>query len=259
MAVKSLSEFYDESMAETLPQAGIDLFDVDRLVLAEAAEPPLPPEDAKARDRVWDSAVRANPALFDGPVVAIRGLEWISRRVLRLSWVRVTYRHYALRRVPGASALPSLFVNVVQPTDDGRVVTARMSTSTAAQGRWQLPGGSVEPPQSGAALDESALTGQAARELAEELGIGTAAEDLKLWVITRGENGSIGLTYLAPALPEAALREDFTAATAAERAQGREPELDDIALVRSPDDLAGLTGPHADYLGPVVRRFFGCR
>ncbi|MGK5543414.1 NUDIX hydrolase [Streptomyces sp. URMC 127] len=204
-------------------------------------------------------AVRANPALFDGPVVACGGLERTGPRTLRLSWVRVTYRHYALRRVPSATALPALFVNVVQPTDDGRVLAAKMSPFTAAPGRWQLPGGSVEPPRNGAALDESTLAGQAARELAEELGIGAVAEDLKLWVVTRGENGSIGLTYLAPALPEAALRADFAAAAAAERAQDREPELDDIALVRSPDDLAALAGPHADYLEPVIRRFSGCR
>ncbi|GGW73191.1 DNA mismatch repair protein MutT [Streptomyces griseoloalbus] len=232
---------------------------MERLLLAEAAEPPLPPQDAEARDRVWDMAVRANPTLFDGPVVACGGLELTNPRVLRLSWVRVTYRHYALRRVSGATALPSLVVNVVQPTDDGRVLVARMSPSTAAPGRWQLPGGSLEPPRAGAVLDESALAGQAARELVEELGTGAAPEDLKLWVVTRGENGSVGLTYLAPALPEATLRADFTAAAAAECAQGREPELDGIALVRSPDELAGLSGPHADYLDPVVRRFFGRR
>ncbi|WAX80128.1 NUDIX domain-containing protein [Streptomyces sp. KMM 9044] len=246
-------------MSERLPPACVDLFDVERLLLTEAAEPPLPPQDAEARDRVWNMAVRANPALFDGPVVACGGLEWADSRVLRLSWVRVTYRHYALRRVSGATALPSLFVNVVQPTDDGRVLVARMSPSTATPGRWQLPGGSVEPPQGGAVLDEPALAGQAARELVEELGTGAAPEDLKLWVVTRGENGSVGLTYLAPALPEATLRADFTAAAAAECAQGREPELDDIALLRSPDELAVLTGPHADYLEPVVRRFSGCR
>jgi 8-oxo-dGTP pyrophosphatase MutT (NUDIX family) len=235
---------------------GIDLFDVERLVLTEAEEPPLLPQDAEARDRVWDMAVKANPTLFDGPAVACGELKRTGQGILRLSWVRVTYRHYVLRRVPGATALPSLFVNVVQPTDDGRVLAARMSPSTAAPGRWQLPGGSVEPPQDGAVLDEAALAGQAARELVEELGIGAPAEDLELWVVTRGENGSVGLTYLAPALPEATLCAHFTAAAAAERSQGREPELDTIVLVGSPDELAGLDGPHADYLQPLVRRFF---
>ncbi|MGW0753378.1 NUDIX hydrolase [Streptomyces sp. NPDC002587] len=242
-------------MTETLPPLGIDLFDVERLQLVEAEEPPLSPSDELARDRVWDTAVQANPALFDGPVVACAELERTGPRTLRLSWVRVTYRHYALRRVPGARALPSLFVNVVQPTDDGRVVAARMSRSTAAPGRWQLPGGSVEPPKDGEVLDESELTGQAARELVEELGIGVDPKTLRLWVVTRGENSSVGLTYLAPALPEAVVRAAFAAAAAAERAQGREPELDDIALMRSPDELASLTGPHADYLEPIVRRY----
>ncbi|MFE9727035.1 NUDIX hydrolase [Streptomyces sp. NPDC005794] len=234
---------------------GIDLFDVERLHLEEAEAPPLSPEDESARDRVWDLAVRANPTLFDGPVVACAGVEWAGPRALHLFWARVTYRHYALRRVPGATALPSLFVNVVQPTDDGRVVTARMSPSTASPGRWQLPGGSVEPPRDGGALDEAALGGEAARELAEEMGIGTAPEALRLWAVTRGKHRSIGLTYLAPALPESALREGFAAAARAELDRGREPELDDIALVRLPEELAGLAGPHADYLEPVVRRY----
>jgi hypothetical protein len=67
------------------------------------------------------------------------------------------------------------------------------------------------------------------------------------------------LTYLAPALSEVTLRGHFTAAAAAERRQGREPELDTIVPVGSPDELAGLDGPHADYLQPIVRRFFGQR
>lgn len=41
---------------------------------------------------------------------------------------------------------------------------------------------------------------------------------------------------------------------AAERAQGREPELDDIALIHSTAQLPLLVGPHADYLEPIVRR-----
>ncbi len=42
---------------------------------------------------------------------------------------------------------------------------------------------------------------------------------------------------------------------ASETALGRDPELDRIALVHSPAELARLSGPHVDYLEPVVRRY----
>ncbi|MBG0818693.1 NUDIX domain-containing protein [Planomonospora sp. ID82291] len=240
-------------MTET-PPVGVELFGVHRLRLTEVAAPRLSPEDELARDRVWDAAVQANPNLFDGPVVACAGLEREGPRSLVLTWARVTYRHYALRQVPGATGwLPSLFVNAVQPTDDGRVLVARMSSSTAAPGRWQLPGGSVEPPQDHEVLDEAALRRHAARELTEETGLDTAPEELTLWAVTRGEHRSVGLVFLAPPRRVSVLGERFAALVTAGQAAGRESELDRIAVVGSAAELANLSGPHADYLEPVVR------
>ncbi|MEV5240375.1 NUDIX domain-containing protein [Streptomyces cinnamoneus] len=242
-------------MTGTLP-SGMELFDVHRLRLVEGEAPALSAELEAARDQVWETAAAANPVLFDGPVVACAELQWEEPDTLFLRWAAVTYRHYALRRVvPGGGALPSLFVNAIQPTDDGRIVVARMSRATAAPGRWQLPGGSVEPPGDDEVLDEAALSGQAARELAEEVGVEVRPEELRLWAATRGGNLSVGLTYLAPALPEAELRSRFAAVVAAERAAGREPELAEIVFVRSPHELACLAGPHAHHVEPVVRRY----
>ncbi|GII76608.1 hypothetical protein Sru01_15900 [Sphaerisporangium rufum] len=242
-------------MAKTVPALSVDLFEVDRLRLTEVEAPRLSSDDAAARDRVWDEAVRANPSLFDGPVVACAGLEWEGPRSLVLLWARVTYRHYALRRVAGNSSwLPSLFVNVVQPTADARVLVGRMSPSTAAPGRWQLPGGSVEPPEEGAALDEDALRRHAARELAEETGVDLSSSELVLWAVTRGEHRSIGFTFLASPRPASLLGERFEAVTRSEHAQGRKPELDRFAFVGSPAELAALDGPRVDYLDPIVRR-----
>jgi 8-oxo-dGTP pyrophosphatase MutT (NUDIX family) len=235
---------------------GVDLFDVHRLRLTEVEPPHLSAKDIAARDHAWERAVQANPSLFDGPAVACVGLRWEGPRSLVLSWTRITYRHYALRLVPGNSSwLPSLFVSVVLPTDDGWVVAARMSSSTAAPGRWQLPGGSVEPPQEHDALDVLAVRRHAARELAEEAGVVLLPEELRLWAVTRGRHGSIGLVFQAPPRPVALLQECFEAVTAAERASGGDPELDRIAAVRSAADLADLDGPHADYLEPVVCRY----
>ena len=207
-------------------------------------------------DRVWDAKVRDNPNFFDGPVLVCAGAHRERPDELTVSWVRTTYRHFALRRVPfSTSWLPSFFVSVLQPADDGRLLVGRMSNSTAAPGRWQLPGGSLEPPEGDAPLDMSALHRHAARELIEETGIDASPGDLTFWNVTRAGNGGIGVLFRAPSLPEARLRERFEAMAAAERAQGREPELDTIALIRSTAQLPDLAGPHADYLEPIVRRY----
>lgn len=130
-----------------------------------------------------------------------------------------------------------------------------MSSWTAAAGRWQLPGGSVEPPDDHESLDVAALRGHAARELVEETGIDTRPDDLALWVVTRAENGNIGVLFLAPRLPASLVHERYAALVSSETAQGRDPELDRIAFVGSTAELAGLGGPHVDYLEPVVRRY----
>ncbi|WJV44353.1 NUDIX hydrolase [Streptomyces flavofungini] len=241
------------------PPPGVELLDVRRVRLVEAAAPEPPPWERLAMDRLWDEAVLANPSLFDGPVAACAGLAREGPHGVVVTWARTTYRRYALRWVPGATArLPALFVDVVQPTEDGRLLVGRMGRSTSAPGRWLLPGGSVEPPGEGRALDLAALRGHAARELAEETGVESAPGELRLWLVTRGAHGGVGVLFLAPPRPAALLRERFAALVSAEKDRGREPELDRITLVGSPAELAELTGPGADladYLVPVMTRY----
>ncbi|MEU4229626.1 hypothetical protein AB0F17_35465 [Nonomuraea sp. NPDC026600] len=63
------------------------------------------------------------------------------------------------------------------------------------------------------------------------------------------------MMFLAPHRPASLLRERFAALTSAEAAQGRDPELEQIAFVRSPTEVAGLGGVCVDYLGPLVRHY----
>jgi 8-oxo-dGTP pyrophosphatase MutT (NUDIX family) len=130
-----------------------------------------------------------------------------------------------------------------------------MSSSTAAPGRWQLPGGSVEPPDDQEPLDLGTLRRHAARELVEETGLDMPPGELTLWRVTRGRNGNIGALFAASRKPASFLYERFEALVRSETAHGVQPELDRIALIRSPGDLAGLDGPHVDYLEPVVRLY----
>lgn len=228
-----------------------ELLEADGLRLVEVAPPVVTSETRAVMNRAWDEAVRTNPALFDGPVAVCAGLARDGGDGLVVSWSRTTYRYFALRRVPGATTLRSLFVSVVQPTDDGRVLVGRMSPATAAPGRWQFPGGSVEPPTGTGPLDETALRHHAAVELAEETGI--EASGLTRCLVTHGEDGQVGVHYLAPPVPAALLHERYEALVAAETASGRVPEFDRIALVGSPAELPDLTGPHVLYLEPVLR------
>lgn len=58
-------------------------------------------------------------------------------------------------------------------------------------------------------LDEAAARRHAVRELAEEVGLDTAPEDLALWAATRGTHQSVGLAFLAPSQPASVLRQRF--------------------------------------------------
>ncbi|MGW1174815.1 NUDIX hydrolase [Kitasatospora sp. NPDC002543] len=236
------------------PTSAVEVLNAKGVRLAETPVPGLSAEHRSAMDRVWEKATSANPSLFDGPAVICTTLEQRDGAV-DLSWAATTYRRFALRRVPGAPVVSSVFVTVAQPVEDGRIVVGRMSASTAAPGRWQLPGGNVEPPQGGACLDEAELRRQGAKELSEETGIEVAADALVLLAITRGENGNVGLHYLAPELPEPLVLARFAGVVEAETAQGRAAELEEIVLLASPKDLAGLDGQHVDYLEPLLEHY----
>ncbi|GGU99371.1 hypothetical protein GCM10010260_39540 [Streptomyces filipinensis] len=233
--------------------SAVEILPARRIRLVETALPELSGRHRSAMDRAWEEAVRANPALFDGPVAALTGLERDGAEGLVLSWARTTYRHRALRQVPGAPVYASLFVAVAQPDHDGRLTVGRMAPSTAAPGRWQLPGGTVEPPCAGGELDITALQAHAARELAEETGSATPADALTPWLTTRGGRGSVGVVFTAPPRPAGELHDRYARLVKAETAQGRDPEFDRIELIGSPAGLESLDGPHADYLRPVLR------
>jgi 8-oxo-dGTP pyrophosphatase MutT (NUDIX family) len=159
----------------------VRLFAARSLSLAEVPAPAPEPWEQTAMDKVWDEAVLRNPALFDGPVAVCAGLTEDGEGRVVVEWARSTYRNFALRMVEGAwSWLPSLFVAVAQPTDDGRLLVGRMGGSTAAPGRWQLPGGTVDPPPTGAELTARSLRAHAALELSEEIGAQGGPQELSV-------------------------------------------------------------------------------
>ncbi|ALV52978.1 MULTISPECIES: NUDIX hydrolase [Streptomyces] len=225
------------------------------LLLAEVDPPPLCEAKTAAMNRRWEEAVEANPALFDGPTVVCADVSWRDPETLLLSWYRATYRLFLLRHDPEHGLpVPSVFVSVVQPTDDGRLLVGRGASSTSYPGAWQLPGGTMEPTGTGVALDTECLRRHAARELVEEVGYLVTSEDLELWTVTRGHHGSVGVHFRAPARPADALTEKYARLVAAEVAQGRSPELDRIAFIRSPTELGELGGTCVNVLPVLAAR-----
>ncbi|MFD3539654.1 NUDIX hydrolase [Streptomyces sp. NPDC058662] len=235
--------------------AAVELLDVHRLHLVETAPPRLTQEQSAAMDRMWEEMTASNPSMFDGPVVVCAGLDWKDPHTLVLTWYRATYRLYVLRLDPvHAVSAPSVFVSVAQPTDNGRLLVGRMASSTAAPGRWQLPGGTIEPPSDGALLDLGALRRHASRELLEEVGRDVPPDDLSLWAVTRGDKGNIGIHFRAPACSAATLDHQYAELVSVETAQGRTPELDRIAFVRSALDVEHLDGRSVDFLPMLAAR-----
>jgi len=230
----------------------VELLNVRSLHLVETAPPKLTSVQTSAMNRKWEELTAANPTLFDGPVVVCTGVEWKDPETMILSWCRATYRLLVLRLDPDhAVPAPSVFVTVAQSTDDGQLLVGRMAASTVGAGRWQLPGGTIEPPEGDAGLDADALARHAARELAEEIGLDVPHSDLALWAVTRGNRGNIGLHFRAPTRSANTLKSAYAALVSRENAQGHVPELDRIDFIRSQADIAGLGGPSADFL-PVL-------
>jgi len=235
---------------------GLDLFAVSHLGFVETAGPDLSLSMRSTMDTAWDAAVLANPALFDGPVVLCTEMDSGASGHLVISWARATYRYRVLRQFQNAPALSSVFVCVLQPTLDGRLVIGRMSNSTSFPGQLQFPGGNMEPPPTGQPLTVDALRHHAAVELSEEIGVQTTREELDLWLVARMPNGNIGFFFIAPSLPDDFLLRRRALLVDTERKCGRKPEFADIALIRDGDDLACIEGHPAEYLGPLVSHFF---
>ncbi|MFF9362286.1 NUDIX domain-containing protein [Streptomyces griseoluteus] len=233
------------------------LWDVSRLRFEETAPPALTAAQRTAMDHRWAAALAANPALFDGPVAALAGFERDGAGGLAVSWTRLTYRYRVLRGLPDAPAVAALFVAVLQPCDDGRLLVGRMSPTTSAPGRWQPPGGTLEPPPTGAALDLDVFRLHAARELAEETGSDTAADALVPGPVVLDAQGSLGFLFIAPPRPARELRQHHAELARAEIASGVDPEFDRVELIGSVSELRLLPGPLASYLESVAGRFLG--
>ncbi|MBS2533296.1 NUDIX hydrolase [Catenulispora sp. NF23] len=161
----------------------------------------------------WNQASEANPHLFDGPIIAVRGISW-HQESCRIRWSIDSYASYLWRyatdNVDNASFARALFASVVVLTTTGQLVLGSMAASTAVPGRVQLPGGNVEQPPSGGPLSLDSVSADAVRELWEETGLRLPADGVTLWAVKdSGAFGDVGLLYRATGVTTAQVREAF--------------------------------------------------
>jgi HAD superfamily hydrolase (TIGR01509 family) len=165
--VGSLAELAGR-LAGTVPDGGVDVWDLDEdFQLVTVPAPPPPPAAAERVDEIWAARTLADPALFDGPIL---GLIRHDRRRLEVAEMR--YRHVLARRAePGLGGLGldvrPLAVTAVLLCPQGVVLGRRDSSVAADAGVWEaLPAGGLSQPDPRA---------QVAEELSEELGLGPEA------------------------------------------------------------------------------------
>lgn len=242
---------------EPLPGlSAVEFLDDTEIMFAEHPFPGLTSRERVEVDRIWRETQARNPAAFDGPIAAALGVDQPRTGPPVVRWAATTYRSRALRRLRPLDRVPgALFVTVLVPTERGLLI-GRGSPCTAHPGFWALPGGAVEPPRAGQALDRAELGRQAARELVEETGVSVDAGELRPWALTRGRRfGSLGFHFLCPPQRSDRVLRLHAELAAAHSGSGTEPELDQLSFVPSPA-LAGSLAPTADFLPQLLDRYF---
>lgn len=199
--------------------------------------------EAENRDAVaahWQHEQRANPHLWNGRTLKVRGLS-IRDGVLSGVCQECSFAAYLAWRAWGYPSLEdhNVFGSAVVRSADGDLLFGVMADHTANPGRIYPFGGSLEPEDADPATGAVDLIGSTWRELQEEAGLGP--EDLR-------ETARFALPFGPLIAVALVLQSSQPTATLASRIMthsdgSEERELKAVQPLRGPQDLAipGLT------------------
>lgn len=161
----------------------------------------LPPADlATAVEMAWLGHLQRHPQDFDGLILHARAW-WRDKEALVVRAVPMRFALLAARRSAALDAaerarIPGpLGLSVIPMGSDGRIVVSRRSSAVSvARGSLFFFGGFGEPPKMNGPLD---LSGEAERELREELGGWLVIRRLGLLGIGEHPVGHLDMTFLA--------------------------------------------------------------
>jgi len=201
------------------------------------------------RDRIaahWAGLTRANPSLYDGQVLVRRRQE-LAGDCLSLDYVETDYASFLTFRDLGFPD-PSTgngFAMAALRAGDGAWLLGRMGGHTANPGKVYFPAGTPDPDDvlADGTVD---LAGSVTRELAEETGLSAEVVTMtdRWTAVFAGARTAMMREVRASGSAEA-VRDCIRAFLVRERT----PELVDIEIVRTPDDI------DADATPPFMRAF----
>ncbi len=204
------------------------------------AEPwPFATDNAPAIAAYWDEQTAKNPALFNGKILMMPGFtitgDQAETRHMICDFATMLYY---LRVDHGDSSMKNGFALAPIISAEGHVLLGRMAAHTANAGMIYAPGGT--PDMSDIFGDRVNLLHSVTRELEEETGLD--AKTLRFdshWVIIE-----LGIRLALMKMVHSPLEATpLRAAILSNLSAQKQPELDDIVIVRSAEEIDPKTMP----------------
>jgi 8-oxo-dGTP pyrophosphatase MutT (NUDIX family) len=225
--------------------SSFDVFEVDDLDCGFAPQPwPFAAARAAEIDAHWAELTRANPTLYNGRVLLQHNSsleERDGRRILAADYLETDFKSFLAWRDFGypERGVRNGFAMAALQSLDGAFLVGEMAAHTANAGRVYFPSGT--PDRNDIRGDRVDLDGSAARELAEETGLGEAdAVADPGWTLLLDPYRIACMKRFRAKLPAEVLAgriHDFLA-------QDPRPELARMHIIRSPADFEGLDMPN---------------
>lgn len=216
------------------------VFPVERVDVALRTGPhPFEAANLASIEADWTRQRAANPALFDGRIALLAGLDYRGRALVGTTHL-VRYASFLYwRKLRSHADAGHAFAHAMPITEDGALIAVRMGSHTANPGAVYFAAGSFEPEDfPGGEVDVDL---NMVREVKEETGLDLTPLDRDpIWHGWSGEGGTVIFRrFRLPMSAEAAAARirDFVAAEA-------EPEIAGPVIIRSAADLPEGTRPH---------------